>query len=87
VTTATDTELDQATRDELQPPCESILRHDKTATRVLHWHVECEHVGPHDLYCTDCADATVRWVNRNVTRIGCTICKSPVRLLRVEPLR
>jgi hypothetical protein len=90
MTTATETELDRATRDELQPPCESAMEHDVAATRVIHWQVGCAHVTAHDLFCTDCADATVRdysEMQRHGWCFGCLDCHTPVRLLRVEPLR
>ncbi len=76
-------ELDEQTKNELQPPCD-IEEHSAPAEWVLRWTQHCEHVHPPLLLCEVHADEV-----RNAAKglgLVCCDCGAPCRLNSAERL-
>lgn len=76
------TELDEQTRDQLQPPCD-LESHDAPARWIVRWAVTCKHPLVLTLICDDCAE----YVREVGTDWDCLTCSASARLVALEPLR
>lgn len=78
------------TADDHGKPCEGSKHKPKgcglEAVAVAVWDVACDHVGPESYHCANHRDEIVAFAASAIA-IVCAACNTPVRLLRIEPIR